>query len=147
MNAGAFLDLLRRQRDLYDQLDAMSTGQLDLIEQGTTEALLSLLAERQGVVDQLGQITAALSPVRERWDQWSADLSEPDRDEVRGLLEHVDDRIRVIVERDDEAQRRLTSAKQSVGRELRQMTASSTAIGAYQSAPKSTDPRFTDRKG
>ncbi len=147
MHAGALLDLLRRQRDFYDQLEALSAGQLDLIEQGTTEALLSLLAERQGVVDQLGQISATLAPVRQHWDQWSADLSDTDRDEVRNLLEHVDGQIKVIVERDDEAQRRLTRAKQTVGNELRQMTAGSTAIGAYNAAPKSADPRFTDRKG
>lgn len=147
LDADGLLDLLRRQRDLYDQLDALSAGQLQLIEQGTTEALLSLLAERQGVVDQLGAINAQLAPARDRWEQWSANLSDEDRDEVRALLGHVDACIKAIVHRDDEAQRQLTQAQQTVGAELRQVTATGTALGAYHAAPQRNDARFTDRKG
>lgn len=140
------LDLLRRQRDLYAQLQSLGADQSTFIRQGATEQLLSLLAKRQNLVDQLGQVAAQIAPHRDQIAELARAQSSGEIkllvDEIRGLLEQ-------IIVQDDAGRKDLEAARDGVAGQLRQVTGAGVAAGAYQSQASSgpTPSRFTDQRG
>ena len=82
--------LLEQQRDLYRELKSQSEQQDALIASGATDQLLSLLAQRQRLIDGLGQVSSSLAPYRSRIaviaDQASGDLGEQMRAMVRRFV-------------------------------------------------------------
>jgi flagellar biosynthesis/type III secretory pathway chaperone len=140
------IELLTRQRDLYAQLDRLSQGQMQHIHEGATEQLLSVLSQRQGVVDALGRLSTELAPYREDWQAMSGRLSGDDRQIVRELMDEVDAMLQAILDRDDQARARLQSAQQQTGRELRQAAGGTQAMHAYR-GQAGRNPRFADQRG
>lgn len=146
--ASDVLSLLLRQRDLYRELKSHSDQQDELIAAGATERLLTLLAQRQKLVDGLGQVSASLSPYRSRIaviaDQASGDVGS----QMRGLVEEVRVLLETIIERDEKGKADLSAARDRVGGQIRQASGAVAAAGAYGggSAP-SPEPRFTEQKG
>lgn len=146
--AGEVLGLLQKQRDLYRELKSHSDQQDELIATGATDRLLSLLAQRQKLIDGLGQVSASLAPYRSRIasiaDQASGDMGNQMRsmvEEVRGLLES-------IIDQDEQDKAQLSAARDKVGGQIRQAAGVVAAAGAYgaQSAAQPA-PRFTQSKG
>lgn len=143
------LALLERQRDLYRELKSHSDQQDELIATGATERLLSLLAERQKLVDGLGQVSASLAPYRSRIaaiaDQASGDLGS----QMRGLVEEVRVLLEAIIETDEKGRSDLAAARDKVGGQIRQAAGAVAAAGAYGSSAASpaSGPKFTQQKG
>jgi len=140
--------LLERQRDLYRELKSHSDQQDELIATGATDRLLSLLAQRQKLIDGLGQVSGSLSPYRSRIaaiaDQASGDLG----DQMRGLVEEVRGLLESIIERDEKGKADLEAARDQVGGQIRQAAGAVAAAGAYggAAAPKPS-PKFTQQQG
>lgn len=143
------IDRLTAQRELYQQLKTLSDQQNTLIETGETEQLLSVLSQRQVLVDQLGQLNSEIAPIRQRWPVLSESLSSRQRDHVNDLLEQVESLLQSIIEQDDRDRQNLQAAKQQVVSEVKQVNHAGRAVNAYRAAPQASPSaaRFTDRQG
>lgn len=146
--AGEVLALLEQQRDLYRELKSHSDQQDQLIANGATDRLLSLLAQRQKLIDGLGQVSASLAPYRSRIasiaDQAAGDVG----DQMRSLVEEVRGLLETIIDQDEQGKAQLSAARDKVGGQIRQAAGAVAAAGAYgapASAPQG--PRFTQSKG
>jgi len=142
------LSLLQQQRDLYRELKSHSDQQEALIAQGATDQLLALLAQRQRLIDGLGQVSASLAPYRSRIasiaDQASGDLG----DQMRALVEEVRGLLESIIERDEKGKADLAAARDRVGGEIRQAVGAAAAAGAYGGRVKTPQAaKFTQQKG
>ena len=142
----ALVTLLTQQRDAYRQLSTLSDQQSDLIARGETEQLLTVLSQRQGLVDVVGQIHDKLAPYRQPWEQRSAALSDEQRPQVRQLLDEVETLLGYVLQQDDEARRQLEVAQKKIGSQLSEVARAGSALNAYKGAA-STDARFTDKQG
>jgi hypothetical protein len=139
--------LLTQQCDLYRRLNDLSSQQSSLIADGAAEQLLSVLAQRQGLVDSLTQINDKLAVCRQRWADISKSLNQPQRDHLNGLLEQVQSLLQSIIAQDDKDRQQLQLAQQQVGTELKQVARAGAAVTAYRAAPPAAVARFTDRRG
>ncbi len=149
------LDLLARQRDLYQELQGLSARQQSIIAQGQTEQLLLVLSERQVLVDRLTAINKDLAPLRGRMSELTDGASEDTRMRIRGLVDEVQQLLASIIDRDEQDRRHLEASKASVGQELSRVNTAPAAINAYKSNAfrKAAGPalvgaaRFTDSRG
>ena len=66
-DAEKVISLLRRQVGIYTHLEKLSGRQRDLIAAEDQQQLLTLLAERQKLVDELGALNQGLVPLQEYW--------------------------------------------------------------------------------
>ena len=146
---GQVLALLERQRDLYRELKSHSDQQDELIATGATERLLSLLAQRQKLVDGLGQVSASLSPYRSRIAAIADQASYEVGSQMRGLVEEVRVLLEAIIETDERGKGDLAAARDKVGGQIRQAAGAVAAAGAYGggAASAAPRPRFTQQKG
>ena len=142
------LDRLTQQRDLYKQLQSLSTQQAQFIQDGSAEQLLGVLSQRQSLIDSLARLNAELAPYRERWTQL-ADAVDPQlREQVRSVIAEIEAYLGEIVQQDEKDKAQLQDAKAKVGSQLSNISAAGRAIKAY-GPPKTppTTPTFTDRQG
>ena len=142
------LTLLERQRDLYRELKSHSDQQDQLIASGATERLLTLLAQRQRLVDGLGQVSASLAPYRSRIAAIADQASDEVGAQMRGLVEEVRGLLESIIETDEKGKADLAAARDKVGTQIRQAAGAAAAAGAYGGAASAkAGPRFTQQKG
>lgn len=139
--------LLQQQRDLYRELKSQSEQQDALIASGATDQLLSLLAQRQRLIDGLGQVSSSLAPYRSRIaviaDQASGDLGE----QMRAMVEEVRELLESIIADDEKGKTDLEAARDKVGGQIRQAAGAVAAAGAYGKAVPAASPKFTQRQG
>lgn len=139
--------LLQKQRDLYRELKSHSEQQDALIASGATDQLLSLLAQRQRLIDGLGQVSSSLAPYRSRIaaiaDQASGDLGA----QMRGMVEEVRGLLESIIATDEKGKTDLEAARDQVGGQIRQAAGAVAAAGAYGKAAPTAAPKFTQQRG
>lgn len=139
--------LLQQQRDLYRELKSHSEQQDALIASGATDQLLSLLAQRQRLIDGLGQVSSSLAPYRSRIaaiaDQASGDLGE----QMRAMVEEVRELLESIIATDEKGKADLEAARDKVGGQIRQAAGAVAAAGAYGNAAPVRGPKFTEQRG
>ncbi len=139
--------LLQKQRDLYRELKSHSEQQDALIANGETDQLLSLLAQRQRLIDGLGQVSSSLAPYRSRIaaiaDQASGEMGE----QMRSMVEEVRVLLESIIATDDKGKADLEAARDKVGGQIRQAAGAVAAAGAYGKAAPVSSPKFTEQRG
>ncbi|MEM9348248.1 MAG: hypothetical protein AAGB26_16695 [Planctomycetota bacterium] len=139
--------LLERQRDLYRELKSHSEQQDALIASGATDQLLSLLAQRQRLIDGLGQVSTSLAPYRSRIaaiaDQAASDVGE----QMRSMVEEVRVLLESIIAFDEKGKADLEAARDKVGGQIRQAAGAVAAAGAYGKAAPASGPKFTEQRG
>ncbi|MFK7790991.1 MAG: hypothetical protein AB8C95_16045 [Phycisphaeraceae bacterium] len=140
-------ELLQKQRDLYRELKSHSEQQDALIASGDTDQLLSLLAQRQRLIDGLGQVSSSLAPYRSRIasiaDQSSAELGS----QMRGMVEEVRELLESIIATDEKGKADLEAARDNVGGQIRQAAGAVAAAGAYGKAMPASTAKFTEQRG
>ena len=143
------LELLERQRDLYRELKSHSDQQEQLIADGATERLLSLLGQRQQLVDGLGQVSASLAPYRSRIAAIADQAAGDTGSQMRALVEEVRVLLESIIEADEKGKSDLAAARDRVGGQIRQAAGAVAAAGAYGGGAASSPagPKFTQQKG
>ena len=142
------LSLLAGQRDLYRQLKALSDQQTRCIHEGATEQLLSVLSDRQAVIESLSRSNAELAPYRDRWGDLTASAQPEQRRQVREALDEIERVLREIVEQDERDRVELKGVQQQIGAQLSQVGKASRAIKAYgPTTARPQTPTFTDRQG
>ncbi len=144
--------ILDRQREVYERLELLSLSQAQLIHEDQTDDLLTVLGQRQSLIEQLTALNDELTPFTERWSELSVRLSERHRDDLRRRFDDVGRLVDSITRRDEADRRALEARRSSVGSELQSLTRTKGAVAAYARAQspgvrESPDPRFQDRRG
>lgn len=140
------IELLENQRRLYERLAALSLAQEAEILGGHMEAVLGVLGQRQGLIDELGEIHQQLEPYRRCWEAFWSGLSQASRDRAGTLVAQSGELLSAIIERDERHRQRLQESRSQVGGELGKLSAGGVAMQAY-AARATAESRFTDRKG
>ena len=142
------LGLLIGQRDLYRQLKNLSEQQGQFIREGSTEQLLSILSERQSVIETLSRANADLAPYRDRWGDLTASAAPDQRQQIRDALDEIERVLGEVVEQDERDRTELKGVQQQIGSQLNQVGKAGRAIGAYGPSTTNTKPpAFTDSQG
>ncbi|GAB4111149.1 MAG: hypothetical protein Kow00105_19820 [Phycisphaeraceae bacterium] len=140
--------LLTEQRDLYRQLKALSDQQSASIREGSTEQLLSVLSQRQNVIDSLSRLNAELAPYRDRWSQISDSVGDARKTQLRDMLDEIEQLLQQVVAQDEKDREDLKLAQQQIGTQLTRVGQAGRVLKAY--APSGSEARpavFTDRQG
>lgn len=146
-------ELLRRQLALYQQLRTLSDEQRRALEEGSTQDLLGVLARRQHVVDELGEVVGALAGAGSRWDEITAELDTAEREALQGVVDEVQRLAEEVMKRDEDDQSQLRGMRQGVSGEIKAMNAGRAAASAYRGGMRSaygspaagSPARFADR--
>ncbi len=142
------LGLLIGQRDRYRQLKTLSEQQTRCIREGSTEQLLSVLSDRQSVIEALSTANTELAPYRDRWGDLTTSAAPEQRQQVRDALDEIERVLGEIVEQDERDRTELRGVQQQIGAQLKHVGQASQAIRAYGPPTTSTKPpTFTDRQG
>ncbi len=141
------IELLEQQRALFAQFHTFSRQQARLVADGQTEPLLTVLALRQKLIDQLSALNNELEPYRASWEQLYASLNEHDRQRVGELLSDTQSLLQRIVEQDERDRGKLEQWQSKVGHELKRIGDAGNALQAYGTRQVNPQARFTDRQG
>jgi len=144
MNDDAILEALQRQVGCYRRLAKLADLQHEHVRQSRTEELLSVLGQRQQVLDQVADLEQAIMPAKRRWNDYLGDLPEPQRTQARGLMAESRRLLEQITSADRNDALVLQQRKIEVGRALRQGAIArqvnrSYAATAYNRRPASMD--------
>jgi len=141
-------DSLEQQRTLYDQLDRLSQQQGDLLEPEYADTLLRLLADRDEVIQQLVSLNAESRPLIRRWSEDNEQATDTQRDTIRATLEHINDCMARITERDAACFATLQTNRDKIAKELSGTSNARSAVTAYAKAGGNAPrPRFQDQEG
>ncbi|HPF37274.1 MAG TPA: flagellar protein FliT [Phycisphaerae bacterium] len=143
-NAARVIELLRHQRTLYRKLRSLADRQKSLVVSDDAGALISLLAERQRLVDGLVQLNAKIAPYRQNWTDFYQGLTESQRVEVSELLEEVNASLGAILRDDARDTAMMTARRERMAMELGEIGGSRKAHAAYASNAGAGMSRNTD---
>jgi hypothetical protein len=142
--AALFLAVLDEMSPLYGQLDALSQRQAELIESEDHEPLLTLLQERQQLIDRLLGLKRRADALRR---QWETEEGGSPRTDVMDRLRAMERMAASIDERDAVDRRALEGRRQSVMSELSGLGRARSAVTSYGGETKPSGPKFQDVEG
>lgn len=138
--------ILGRQRDLYIELQRLGARQSAAVADDDSDTLLDVLAQKQGIIDELTSLNHEVTPFVHRWNEISTVLTEKQREELRLRFDEVGRLVDDIQARDLADRKSLEARRESVGAELHALTRARGAATAYRAIPNNT-PRYQDRQG
>jgi hypothetical protein len=142
------IDLLHQQRAIYQHLHDLSDRQSQLVAAGNAEPLLSLLAQRQRLIDDLTQLNGQIEPYKQNWPALWAHLDGSSRQAIQSLIDEVQRLLQLIVQQDEHDRQALASQRDHTATQLHQIRTGSVANRAYGKTPGSSDAnRYTDQQG
>lgn len=143
----ALVAMLERQAHLYGALLDLAEHQRALIDAGHAEDLLTLLAKRQTLINEITNISGELEPYRSHWDAFWALVPANQKPHISQLIKTAQDTNAQIAERDDVDRRALAKAKEAVGSQIKQAASSGAAMRAYGGRKINNPNRFTNQQG
>ncbi len=144
--AAELIRLLEKQAQLYDRLNRLSEAQSRLVAKADAEPLLTILSQRQELIDQLVVVSGEVEPYKQQWAEIYSSLDEPDRERLRALIDRVRSQLDQIISQDEKDRQALTDRRRSASQELQQVRHGSSVGRAYSRAVPN-EPRYTDRQG
>ncbi len=146
------LDFLDLQIGILQELDGIEAEQKGLIQKGDIDAILELLKKKDGLLQEYASVDSSVNSlilsmgfanVGELLDSMdsSAD-SSPLVDRLNRLQEY----IKSVVKKEDEAIEMLKANLNSIKEELENLSAGRRIIESYYKIPKGVEPRFFDKK-
>ena len=129
--AEAWIHLLSEQRDLYVRLRALTDSQHALITGDEPQRLLTVLGERQKLIDRLERLAQRMRPYRQQWPQMRSELTPAEAEQVDRLLGEVDALLAGILEKDKADTQLLAARKCSVGQAMATLKKGKQAGAAY----------------
>lgn len=151
VNGPTLLRLLTQQRNAYQTLRDLADEQLAAVEAGASDGLISLLAKRQAVIDDLAGLNDELAPYRQLGEDLANHLPEVQRQAVRVLIDEIDHLLAAVTAADERSREQLEAARTSVSRQLNAVGRSGAALNAYGKKPAQNAAaytnRLTDRRG
>ena len=145
--ASELIELLEEQRRIYEQLGRLSEKQTELVREADAEALLALLSQRQAHIDQLLATNERLEPIKQRWPELWAELDDYTQNDIRALMNDVQQMLNAIIEQDEADRRSLAAQRAQVGDGLRKVSGGAAVNRAYGQAGGGSLNRFTDQRG
>ncbi len=130
-NPERILELLSRQRDLYQELRELSVRQRGMITGESGDQLLALLRQRQNAIADLTRINEELGPYRREWETTLARMPTAERVHAGELLNETNNLLRTILRADEEDSALLAARKQAAAREMTQTSSAQSANSAY----------------
>lgn len=140
--------LLEKQEAIYLQMQVYSRRQTQLIEAEDAESLLTLLDERQRLIDQLIAISREVEPFKQRWPALWASLEEPARRVLKSRIDAVQAMLDQILQQDERDRAALVEHRRKIGGQLGELSRGASLHRAYHSTnggPAAS--QFTDRRG
>ncbi|MBN2559358.1 MAG: hypothetical protein JXQ75_00305 [Phycisphaerae bacterium] len=144
LDATRLVELLKHQDALYRRLRVLADRQKSLVAEDDARPLLSLLAERQKLVDGLVGLNAKLAPYRKEWTGVYGSLDEPTRGQVAELLERANSALGAVLRGDQRDTAALSAKRQDMVGRVAAMDSGSRAKAAYCSAGSDTRKSMTD---
>lgn len=138
--------VLKRQLELYGELDALCDRQRGLIEAGDADRLVGLLGERSRVVEALARTAEQFRPFDAAWAEIEAALDDADLLDTRRRLEAVAALAASVAERDSEDSRSIKAKRNELADQLAGLGKSRAAVSAY-AGPGKSGARYQDREG
>ncbi len=136
--------LIDEMRELYGQLDALSQRQCELIDCENHDSLLTLLEERQQLINRLVGLKRRADPLRERWEaEGGGSDDSPIKERLRGIARIVT----AVEERDALAVRTLEGHRRLMQKELAELGRGRAAVGLYGVSDQLSGPKFQDVEG
>ncbi len=142
----ALVQLLKEQRVYFSRLRVLADRQKSLVVQDDPQPLLSLLAERQQLVDGLVAVNNRLAPYRSRWTSIYSGLAEPARRHVAELLEESNAALSSILQCDNRDTAMLQAKRQDMVGRLSAFDHGAAATTAYATAGASSRGPLTDEQ-
>lgn len=131
----AIVSLIEQQASLYRRLKRLASRQHDLVRSEDPSRLLSLLAERRRLTDELTESAGHMAHVRGKWDELGAELSQSQRDRTERLLTEIRTAASEIMASDSEDMGLLEVRKRRVGEELNLLPDRGAMLTAYGAKP------------
>lgn len=137
---------LTEQHDLVSQLATLAEKQESLINEGRTEPLLTLLSERQRIVDRITERQEELGELTTNLEARLEHLPSDEREQFRSLIDGITQHLSQIMARDEQDRSALQTRRDETHSELHSLSSGKQARNAYLS--KGTPgSRFADRQG
>jgi hypothetical protein len=140
------MDVLNQQHALVDELSDLADRQAELIRDGQTDALLSLLTQRQGIIDRFAGTQADLGRLTENIEARLQTVDETTRRTVQRLLADIGERLAEVMQRDEQDQQALEAARSATSHEIGSLGAARQARRAYLGG-RAVNNRFADQRG
>lgn len=141
------ISVLERQQQLVEQLAALAETQASLIAERRTERLLELLGRRQTIIDEFTVCQSEMGALSQDLDHRLSQTGEPQRERIRTLIGAIGNRLRHVMERDQQDEAALHHGRNAVLAEMTEVKAGSAARNAYQGRPTGVVNRFADQQG
>ena len=143
--AESLIELLEHQRDLAEKLEVLSERQNGLIAAGESEPLLSLLADRQQIMDELTAGQDRLCELAEATAAPGA-VGPGGRGHIQGLIDAIAARLNDVVQRDATDREALERLRDQTRDSIEELGTARMAQHAYAPA-RPGGARFADRRG
>jgi hypothetical protein len=138
------LALLEKQLALYRKLKDMAGRQRRLVSEEAPAALLSLLGERQQVLDELNELDASVSPIRKHWDTIKPTLPPKTVGRAQAIFQESRRILKDVISSDQKDTELLDARKTGIREALRTIGTARRAHEAY--APTGSGPsKYIDR--
>ncbi len=140
--------ILDDQVALYRTLSELADRQSGAISKGDTDALLSLLGQRQNYVERITALNEDLTPFTSRWDELSQKLPESRKHALRERIDELETLAKSIAKSDERDRVILEKQRDDVSGQLGGVTQQRSAANAYANGALHTHvPRYQDRRG
>jgi hypothetical protein len=132
--AGALVRALSGQKSLYEQILALARQQSAYVASGETEALMTVLAARNRLIEQVAALDKELQPYKGRWQEVLDGLPATDRQAVGRLLQDVQRLLGEILSQDEKDKETLIRQKTGVSAQLQRTVSGAALNRAYGKA-------------
>jgi flagellar biosynthesis/type III secretory pathway chaperone len=120
MTDDSILEALEQQVACYRKLAKLADQQHEHVRQSRTEDLLSVLSQRQEVLDQVAVLEQEILSAKRRWNDYLGGLPEAQRTKAQALMTESRELLEQITAADRNDALVLQQRKIEVGRALRQ---------------------------
>lgn len=132
----AVVKALTAQRELYVQLLALAKQQSQYVMTGESEALMTVLAARSRLIDQVAPLDKELQPYKGRWQEVLDGLPQVQKEAVAKLLKEVQGLLSDILAQDEKDKESLIRQKTEVGVQIQRTVTGRTLNNAYGVKPR-----------
>jgi hypothetical protein len=119
------------QKALYEQILTLARQQSQYVASGESEALMTVLAARSRLIEQVIPLDRELQPYKGRWQEVLDGLPAADRKVVGGLLQDVQKLLGDILALDEHDKESLVRQKSVIGIEIKRTVTGAALNRAY----------------
>lgn len=113
---------LRQQLDCYEQLSKLTKTQHECVQDSRNEDLLTVLAQRQKLLDEMARLERIVLPAKRNWREYLDGLSEDLRGEAETLVGETRRLLEEIAAADRDDTLVLQQRKFNLGKGINQAT-------------------------